>query len=143
MSFINKVIIITGASSGIGAATAIHLAKLGGSLVLTGRNHTNLEKISKECEKVAKFKPLSVISDVTIENDVQRIIDDTIKHFGKLDVLVNNAGILEYGGIENTSLRQFDNLFNANVRAVYHLTMLAVPYLIKTKGNIVNVSRFF
>lgn len=140
MSFNDKVVIITGASSGIGAATAIHIAKLGGSLVLTGRNEENLKKVAESCEKLSNTKPLQVISDVTVEDDAKRIIDETLKRFGKIDVLINNAGILESGSIKNTSLEQFDRLFNTNVKAVYHLTMLAVPHIIKTKGNIVNVS---
>lgn len=64
----------------------------------------------------------------------------TIEEFQKLDVLVNNAGILESGSIENTSLEQYDRVMNTNVRGPYHLTMLAAPHLVKTIGNIVNVS---
>ena len=60
--------------------------------------------------------------------------------FGKLDVLVNNAGVLEMGSIENTSMEQYDRVMGTNMRAVYHLTMMAVPHLEVTKGNIVNVS---
>jgi NAD(P)-dependent dehydrogenase (short-subunit alcohol dehydrogenase family) len=77
---------------------------------------------------------------LTSEKDTSSILDSTISHFGRLDVLVNNAGILEMGTIENTSLEQYDRVFNTNVRSIYHLTQLAVPHLIKTKGNIVNVS---
>ena len=60
--------------------------------------------------------------------------------FGKLDILVNNAGVLEMGTIENSSLEQYDRIMNVNVRAIYQLTMLATPELVKTKGNIVNIS---
>ncbi|XP_022186568.2 3-oxoacyl-[acyl-carrier-protein] reductase FabG [Nilaparvata lugens] len=140
MSFLGKVIIITGASSGIGSATAIHLAKLGAKLSLCGRNKDNLEKVANECEKVGKCKPLTIIAELNNESDTRNIVDTTIRQFCKLDVLINNAGVLETGSIENTSLDQFDRIFNTNVRSVYHLTMLAVPHLIKTCGNIVNVS---
>lgn len=68
------------------------------------------------------------------------MLESTLKHFGKLDVLVNNAGIIETGSIEQTDVAQYDRVFNANVRSVYHLTNLAVPHLVATKGNIVNVS---
>lgn len=137
MTFAGKVILITGASSGIGAATAAHLAKLGASLSLTGRNANNLKQVknntnAKNC--------ITVSGDVTNETDTIRIMNETIKHYGKLDVLVNNAGILESGTIENTSLEQFDRVMNTNIRSIYHLTMLAVPHLIETSGNIVNVS---
>ncbi|KAK6617697.1 hypothetical protein RUM44_005285 [Polyplax serrata] len=140
MKFDGKVVLITGASSGIGAATAVHFASQGALLSLTGRNQSNLLKVADECKMTGKKDVLTIASDVTNESDVKRIIDETIRNYGKLDVLVNNAGILESGTIENTSLDQYDRVFNTNVRSIYHLTMLAVPYLIKTKGNIVNVS---
>jgi hypothetical protein len=68
------------------------------------------------------------------------MLRQTLEHFHRLDVLVNNAGVLEMGTIETTSLDQYDRVMNTNVRAVYHLTMLAVPHLAETRGNIVNVS---
>ncbi|XP_013787922.1 uncharacterized protein LOC106471845 [Limulus polyphemus] len=137
-----KVALITGASSGVGAATALLFSRLGASLSLTGRKKENLEKIAKRCEEVSplKHQPLYIIGDLTVEKETQLILEDTVKHFGKLNVLVNNAGIIETGTIENTSLEQYDKMFNINVRSVYHLTMLAVPYLVSSKGNIVNVS---
>lgn len=135
-----KIVLITGASSGIGRATAIHFAQLGAKLALTGRNVSNLEKVSKECESVSKLAPLLITAEISNEQDVKKIIDSTLKHYSQLDVLVNNAGTLETGTIENTSLEQYDRVFNVNVRGIYQLTMLAVPHLIKSKGNIVNVS---
>lgn len=138
--FTRKVVLITGASSGIGAAIAVHFAKLGASLSLTGRKLENLTKVADRCETLSKVKPLAIIGDLNDEEDTKRIMECTLKHFDKLDVLVNNAGILETGTIETTTLEQYDRIFNTNVRSVYHLTMLAVPHLIKTKGSIVNVS---
>lgn len=140
MSITGKIILITGASSGIGEATALHLAKLGAKLALAGRNKANLEKVSKACLLVSKNTPLLITGELANEEDVKKIVDSTVKHYLSLDVLVNNAGVLELGTIENTSLEQFDRIFNVNVRAVYQLTMLAVPHLIKSKGTIVNVS---
>lgn len=138
MQFTGKVVLITGASSGIGAATAQHLSKLGASLALAGRNEENLKKVAKECSECADT--LLLIGELTNEKDTKAILDKTIDRFGKLDVLINNAGILESGSIENTSLAQYDRIMNTNVRSIYHLTTLAVPHLIKTKGNVVNVS---
>lgn len=141
MAFSGKVVLITGASSGIGAATAVHFSRLGASLSLTGRNADNLNKVAGQCLVSGdQPKPFLITGDLTNEADTLNILDSTVKHFGKLDVLINNAGILELASIENTSLEQYDRLFNSNVRSVYHLTMLAVPHLIETKGNIVNVS---
>ena len=65
---------------------------------------------------------------------------ETVKAFGRLDILVNNAGVIEMGTIETTSMEQYDRVMNINVRAMYHLTMLATPHLIATKGNVVNIS---
>lgn len=138
MNFAGKVVLITGASSGIGARTAQKFAQLGASLSLTGRKLENLEKVASECK--GSEKPFIVCGDITNENDTKRIFDETIKKFGKLDVLVNNAGIIETGTIENTTLEQYDRVMNTNIRSIYYLTMLAVPHLIKTNGSVVNVS---
>ncbi|EDS44512.1 short-chain dehydrogenase [Culex quinquefasciatus] len=107
MDFKGKVVIITGASSGIGAATAKYLAELGASLVLTGRNIENLQKVGQECEAAGKGKPLLVVADVCSEDDNVRVVGETVKKFGKLDVLVNNAGKGVMGSIETTSLSQW------------------------------------
>jgi len=139
-SLVGKVAIITGASSGIGAATAIHFAKLGATLSLTGRNAKNLQDTAKKCIENGAKDPIMIQADLVKEADCVKIIEDTIAKFGKFDVLVNNAGVLELGSIENTSLEQYDRVMNINVRSIYHLTMLAVPHLEKTQGNIVNVS---
>ncbi|XP_028173464.1 uncharacterized protein LOC114362321 [Ostrinia furnacalis] len=140
--FTDKVILITGASSGIGAETAVEFSKYEGTLVLTGRNKDNLENVAKQCKDISPkgLKPLIIIADMTKESDVENIIKSTIDKFSRLDVLVNNAGILEAGTIETTSLEQYDRLMNTNVRGPYHLTMLATPHLIKSKGSIINVS---
>lgn len=141
MNFIGKVVLITGASSGIGSGTAIYLAKLGASLALTGRNAVNLNQTAINCIRPAGVpEPHQIVSDINDEADVIRIVEETIRHFGRLDVLVNNAGIIEIGSIESTTLQQYENVMNTNLRSVYHLTMLATPHLIKAKGNIVNVS---
>ena len=138
-----KVALITGASSGIGAATAVLFARLGASLALVGRNEVNLRRTRDECVRVLHAEaeqPLLIVSDLNNEEDVIRMVNNTIKKFGQLDILVNGAGIIDTGTVETTSLEQYDRLMNVNVRAVYQLTMLCVPHLIATRGNIVNVS---
>merc|ERR1711872_608494 len=138
-SLAGKVAVITGASSGIGAATAKLFAQRGASLVLTGRNQENLEKVASACAGAAG-KPLTIIANLDKEKEVENIVKETVDKMGSLDILVNNAGILEMGTIENSSLEQYDKIMNTNVRAIYQLTMLAVPHLVKTQGCIVNVS---
>lgn len=140
MDFVGKVVLITGASSGIGAETAVHFARLGADLVLTGRNVSALNSVAENCDKISKKTPLIVAGSIEDDKHIKNLLDSTISKFQKLDVLVNNAGIMEMGTIENTSLEQYDKVNNVNVRSVYNLTMQAVPHLIKTQGNIVNVS---
>lgn len=95
--------------------------------------------MAEECAQ--NGSPAFVIQgDITKEADNVKIIDETLKKYGKLDVLVNNAGIIETGTIETTTMDQYDRVMNTNIRSIYHLSMLAVPHLIKTSGNIVNVS---
>lgn len=137
MSFVGKVALITGASSGIGAATAIRLAKQGATLALVGRNAANLNAIA---DKLQNKDNLVIVGDVTKEADAQNLVNKTIERFGQLNVLINSAGVIETGTIETTSLAQYDRVMNTNTRSIYHLSMLTVPHLIKTNGNIVNVS---
>src|SRR5882724_10028720 len=93
--FSGKVTLITGSSSGIGAATAILLAKSGAQVVVTGRNAANVQSVAKQCLDVSpdKTKALEVVADVSKEEDLERLVKKTIDTFGKLDLLVNNAGI--------------------------------------------------
>ncbi|KPI95964.1 3-oxoacyl-[acyl-carrier-protein] reductase FabG [Papilio xuthus] len=140
MSFAGKVVIVTGSSSGIGAAAAIEFTKEGASVVIVGRNETKLKNISEDCEKLGK-KPLVLKVDVSNEVEAKSLIDKTIEHFGKLDILVNNAGIGSSFDIVNDGFMQnFDDLMNVNLRAAVYLTHLAIPHLIQTKGNIINIS---
>ncbi|CAH0714020.1 unnamed protein product, partial [Brenthis ino] len=140
MSFLNKVVIVTGASSGIGAATAILFAKEGANVVLVGRNVEKLQNVYEKCVKFGN-KSIQIRADISNDEDAKRIIEKTIEIFGKLDVLINNAGLVRFAKIEDDDIMEvFDTILNTNLRAQVHLTHLAIPYLIKTKGNIVNVS---
>jgi len=141
-NFSGKVILVTGASSGIGAGTAVYFAKNGAKVAITGRNEENLKKIAQECEEASptKEKVLTVVGDLSLESDNEKVINETINHFKRLDILVNNAGILVTGTCETTSMEKYDLQMNINVRSVFHLTKLAIPHLIQSKGNVVNVS---
>ncbi|XP_067144314.1 3-oxoacyl-[acyl-carrier-protein] reductase FabG-like [Centruroides vittatus] len=137
-----KVALITGASSGIGAGTAIHFASYGCFLALNGRNVDNLKATKEKCinSGLAENKVLLVPGDVSTPEDAEKIVKETVKHFGKLDILVNNAGILKSGELIQTTLEEFDEVMRVNVRAVFHMMQLCIPHLELTKGNIVNVS---
>lgn len=141
MEFADKVVLITGASSGIGAATAKYFAKRGADLSLAGRNEAALRNVAMDCHRIGGKQTLIKIGNIAEEKVVQELVEGTIARYGKLDVLVNNAGFLEMGSVENPDiLGIYDRTFGVNVRAVLQLTSLAAPYLAETKGNIVNVS---
>lgn len=138
MSFIGKVVLITGASSGIGADAARHLAKLGAKVAIVGRNEKRLKEVTEEIIKAGCIKPLSIVADVS--RDAKRIINETIEHFGQIDVLVNNAGIYMADTVADINMTNYDRIMDTNLRSVILLSHLAVPHLEKTKGNIVNIS---
>ncbi|XP_043241562.1 3-oxoacyl-[acyl-carrier-protein] reductase FabG-like [Amphibalanus amphitrite] len=139
MAFAGKVVLVTGASSGIGAATARLLAARGATLALTGRRADNLQRVAADCEG-AGGRPFTIEAELAREADTAQLVERAVGHHGRLDVLVNCAGILETGSVENTSLAQYDRVMGVNVRAVYQLSTLAAPHLIASRGNIVNVS---
>ncbi|XP_059047944.1 3-oxoacyl-[acyl-carrier-protein] reductase FabG-like [Achroia grisella] len=140
MSYAGKVVLITGASAGIGAVAAINFTKEGADVAIVGRNENKLKQVVDKCKEVGRT-PLAIKADVANDEDAKRIIKETVDRFGKLDILVNNAGIGAYGTILNGEiLKTYDDVMAVNVRAVVHLTSLAAPHLVKTKGNIVNVS---
>ncbi|XP_061722734.1 3-oxoacyl-[acyl-carrier-protein] reductase FabG-like [Cydia pomonella] len=140
MSFANKVVIVTGASSGIGAATALMFAKEGADVALVARTQAKLAAVAKNVEALGR-KALAIQADLSNEADTATVIPKTIKHFGKFDVLVNNAGMASQGCLlDGKALQAYDDVMKTNVRAVIQLTSLAAPYLIQTKGNVVNIS---
>lgn len=140
MSFQNKVVLVTGGSSGIGAATAIAFAAKGASVAIVGRNGKKLAITAEKCDQNGS-KPLVITAELTKDDDLRRIINETINHFGRLDVLVNNAGVADQKSILAPDLMEtYDKVVSTNLRAVVYLTNLAAPHLVESKGNIVNVS---
>jgi NAD(P)-dependent dehydrogenase (short-subunit alcohol dehydrogenase family) len=138
-SFTDKVVMITGATSGIGHAVAVKFATESARVVALGRNQSALGEVEASVRN-AGGEPLTIAVDVTNDSQVHHAVDETINKFGRLDVLVNAAGHISTGSIEETSLSAWDAMMNVNLRAVFQLMQLAAPYLIKTKGNVVNVS---
>jgi len=134
-----KVVIVTGASSGIGRAAALLFANQGSSVIAVGRNEKELTSLSKKVtSKTGVIKPH--LADVTEMTQLERIITETVANQGRIDVLVNSAGIIKNGTIETTTLDDWDKMININLRSVFALSQKAIPYLAETKGNIVNVS---
>ncbi|XP_054166157.1 3-oxoacyl-[acyl-carrier-protein] reductase FabG-like [Oppia nitens] len=141
--FSGKVVLITGSSSGIGAATAVQFAKSGANVVITGRRSDKLAEVAKQCSSVSpkQLPTLEVVGDLTNDEDIKRLVETTIRHFGRLDILVNNAGGLTESQLNDSDFYQkFQNEMQLNLNSMVLLTHLSVDHLAKTRGNIVNIS---
>jgi NAD(P)-dependent dehydrogenase (short-subunit alcohol dehydrogenase family) len=133
MEFDGKVAIVTGATSGIGMATALRLVEQGARVAGVGRKKDVLAKVARQ-----NLKTYAV--DLTSEQETAAFVKRVLEDFGGIDILVNAAGIIATGTIENTTLADYDLMMNINVRSVFQLIQLALPSIIERKGNIVNVS---
>lgn len=135
----DKVVLITGASSGIGRATALLFAENGAQVVAVGRNEKELNSLRDEAQgKNGSVK--SALADIRETTQVDKLVNDTFETFGQIDVLVNAAGIISNGSIETTTLDEWDKMLNINLRSVFYMMQKCVPPLEKTQGSIVNVS---
>lgn len=134
-----KVAIVTGASSGIGRQTALKFSEEGAKVTLVARRENIISELAQEI-KSAGGEALAVAMDITNPKEISNCIEKTVGAFGKLDIIINAAGILEGGTVENTTLERWDKTMNINLRGVFNLMLEGVPHLIETKGNIVNVS---
>ncbi len=132
----NKVIVITGASSGIGRALAKEFASQGAWLSLGARRTELLEQLRKE---LPETEILIQKTDVSIESDCRQLIDETIKRYGQIDVLINNAGISMRAVFEDVDLKVIKQLMDVNFYGTVYCTKFALPYLLKTKGSLVGV----
>lgn len=136
-NMLGKVVLITGAASGIGRATAKKFHQEGADVVLVDEDSEALKDIAICYQKNAC---LTITANVSQEKEVQRVIKQTIKKFGQLDVLVNNAGIHAQGTVTETSLKKWNHVLTVDVGSVFLMSKYAMPYLIKTKGCIINTS---
>ena len=137
--FANKVLLVTGATSGIGRATALRFAEAGASVAAVGRNETALIELQKQIERLgAQFLPIQ--ADLSAEAGPTVAVSKTVERFGGIDVLVNAAGHISSGTIENTTTEAWDAMLNINLRAVFILMQKSLPTMIQRHGNIVNVS---
>jgi NAD(P)-dependent dehydrogenase (short-subunit alcohol dehydrogenase family) len=137
--FAEKVVLVTGATSGIGRACALRFAGAGAQIAAVGRNEEALADLSKEVE-ASSGKFLLLQANLSLAQEAERVVDQTIEHAGGIDVLVNAAGHIATGTIEDTSMEAWDAMLNINLRAVFYLTQKATPSLIERRGNVVNVS---
>ena len=136
MKLEGKVIIITGAGAGIGEATALLFAKEGARICCNSLTDSSVKVV----EKIKKSGGEAFYSngDVSIQETAGQIVKETVKKFGKIDILFNNAGIVIPGKVDNTSVEDWDRTMAVNVRSVYLLSKFTIPYLRETKGCIIN-----
>ena len=130
---------MTGASSGIGRATALRFARAGASVLVVGRNDSALAEVAAAVER-AGGRSATLAADVTEAEARSRIVNAALDRFGGLTALVNAAGIIGSGSIESTTDEQWDAMLDINARAPFRLMRAATPPLIASKGSIVNVS---
>ena len=131
--------IVTGATSGIGRATAVHFTRQGGGVLAVGRDVAELERLSRELES-SGGRCVPFPADITEPESSPRIVDAAVAEFGGLNALVNAAGIIASGSVETTDVEQGDYMMALNVRAPLVLIQAAIPALTSTRGSIVNVS---
>jgi NAD(P)-dependent dehydrogenase (short-subunit alcohol dehydrogenase family) len=138
-TFTNKIAIVTGASSGIGRATAVALGASGARVVVVGRESPALEDVRSEIAH-ENGESLAVVADLVSEQAASDIVSATVARFGAIDVMVNAAGAIAMGTTDGTSDEVWDGLMALNVRAPFRLMRAAFPHLKERKGAVVNVS---
>ena len=138
-NFKDKVAIITGSSRGIGKATAVELSRQGASIILNGRNKKNLSKVEKYKESTGG-NVISVCGDICNPDHAKNLIDKAIETFGKLDILINNAGVSMRGNFGDLKPEVFKSVFDINVLGTVNTSIYALPHIKESNGSIVFVS---
>jgi NADP-dependent 3-hydroxy acid dehydrogenase YdfG len=135
-----KVALVTGASSGIGEATAIELARAGATVAVAARRADRLAALVKRIED-AGGKALALAGDMTVEAEAIKAVEDTVAQLGRIDILINSAGVMQAGGIEGVDLAEYRRVFDINVFATLYCSAAAVPHMLKQGGgDIVNIT---
>ncbi|MDY6801151.1 MAG: SDR family oxidoreductase [Bacteroidota bacterium] len=135
----NKVIIITGASSGIGRACALDFAARGAKVVCASRNIEQLKSLENELNNKG-YEAFAIKTDVTVEEECKHLIDKTLEKYGKIDILLNNAGISMRALFKDVDLAVIKKLLDVNFWGAVYCTKYALPYILKTKGSIIGIT---
>lgn len=139
-SLTGKVALVTGASSGIGAATALELAKAGATVALAARRADRLAGLVAEIEALGGTA-LALAGDMAVEAEAIKAVEDTVARFGRIDILINSAGIMQAGGVEGADLAEFRRVYDINVFGTLYTCAAAVPHMLKQGvGDIVNIT---
>lgn len=140
MSLENKVVVITGASGGIGSVLAKLFSKHRSKLALVDIDADGLRRVAEECKAIQQVEILTIEADLTIEEQLKDIAKQTLSKFSRVDVLVNNAGVGYQESIAETTWEHYNHVMNVNLRAPFFLTKEFLPSLIENKGTIINTS---
>lgn len=135
-----KVVVITGASSGIGEALSKEYAKQGFQLVIAARRIEKLNELAKHLEETYKTNVLCVKADVSVEADCKALMETAMSHFGHIHVLINNAGISMRATLEELDLDVLRKVMDVNYWGTVYCTKYALPYILKTKGSVIGIS---
>lgn len=135
----DKVVVVTGATSGIGKACVDIFGREGAKVVAMGRNDEKLKLLHKKW-KDSGFDFITVKADAAVEEDNRRMIEETINHYGRLDVLIANAGISMRAMFDELELDVFKKVMDVNFYGAVYATKFALPYLLKSKGSIIAIS---
>jgi len=131
-----KVAVITGASAGIGQACARALMREGASLVLTARRRDRLEQLAAEAKQLG-LKAVLVVGDAREEQTARRTAEEAVRAFGRIDILINNAGVGNYKNLVDTSAEEYGEMMDANMRSTFLFTRHVVPVMIKQRSGLV------
>jgi 3-oxoacyl-[acyl-carrier protein] reductase len=140
MNLTGQTALVTGGSKGIGKAICLALAREGANVVIAARDESKIRETMEKLKEMSG-KALAIQADVRYEEDVKNLISKIVKEFGRLDILVNNAGVAHRKRLEETTLREYDEIMDTNLKGVYLCTKYAIPYIRNSNnGKIVNIS---
>ena len=140
MSLAGQTALVTGGSKGIGRAICLALAKEGANIIIAARNENEIKETMDKLKEMGS-KSLAIQADVRSEEDVRRLISMTIDKCGKLDILINNAGVAYKKRLEETTLEEYEKIIDTNLKGVFLCTKYAIPYIRGSKnGKIINIS---
>jgi NADP-dependent 3-hydroxy acid dehydrogenase YdfG len=135
-----KVVVITGASSGLGEATARHLSAQGATVVLGARRADRLEALANELTERGG-RALAMTTDVTDHNQVKQLVDAAVQNYGRVDVMLNNAGLMPHSPLERLKIDDWDRTIDVNIKGVLYGIAATLPYMKEQRsGHVINVS---
>jgi len=140
MNLVGQTVLVTGGSKGIGRAICLALAREGANIVIAARDESRIRETMEKLKEIDS-KALAIQADVRNEEDVKNLISKSIEKCGRLDILVNNAGVAHKKRLEETTLKEYDEIIDTNLKGVFLCTKYAIPHIKNSKnGKIINIS---